>query len=423
MKVQWRTGIRSRMTVAATVLVVAASLAACSSSGGSKAASDNPSLTGTPIKVGVIDTLSGPASADSASGADVSKAWAAWVNKNGGLRGHPVEVIIKDDQGSTPLSAKALNELINVDKVVAIVGNNAQGGGEATWAPILEKAGIPLIGGLGANTNALTSPMYFSTSANLLALFYGTAQTAATYGNKMSQLYCAGTAVCATTVDLLKTMGGPLGVQVAYSSAVDGALPDYTAICQGIKNSGSASFSTSLASNVNTRFAAQCATQGLTIPMLSQTANQEMAGLPGFSNVSFIDSRFPFFDESTPATKEFHEALREFAPKIGTKDEPLNFLDPAIWVSGKLFEAAVNASPQGDVTTDSIKQGLYALKGETLGGLTGPLTFTPGKVTLNNCYFNYVLKDGKFSVPGGTPKPVCAPADVIDKIVGALLKK
>ncbi|GAA2588336.1 ABC transporter substrate-binding protein [Dactylosporangium fulvum] len=406
----------AKRSLAALALVATAALAGCGDDNG---AGDKGGLTGEPIKVGVIHTLTGPLSADSASGAEVSKAWASWVNKHGGLKGRPIELVIKDDQGNTALSAKYINELVNVDKVVAVVGSNAQGSGESTWAPALEKAGVPFVGGNGSNMNSMLSPVYFPTSANLIALFYGTAEAASKNGDKMAQLYCAGSATCKTTVDLLNTLGGPLGVKVAYSSAVDGSLPDFTALCQSVKGSGAKSFSVSLTSDVAKRFAEQCETQGLDIPMISQTASGRLAGQSGFNNVQFVDARFPFFDESTPATKEFHDAIREFAPKLGSKEKPLNFIDPGVWVSGKLFEAAVNAAPDGPITSDSVKKGLYALKDETLGGLTGPLNFKPGEPFLNNCYYTYSLKDGKFSTPDGV-KPKCAPADQIAKIVASL---
>ena len=53
--------------------------------------------------------------------------------------------------------------------------------------------------------------------------------------------------------------------------------------------------------------------------------------------------------------------------------------------------------------------GLYALKGETLGGLTAPLTFTKGQPTSLKCWFYYQVKGGKFTDPFGE-SPTCAPS-------------
>jgi branched-chain amino acid transport system substrate-binding protein len=400
--------------VAALCLTV--SLAACASS-----ESSGGSSSGSVIPIGVIGTYSGALSADTVVGKEVIQAWADNVNASGGLEGHQVKLYIEDDQGNPALSDELLKQLVEQDHVVAIVGSAAQGT-DSGWGAYLDSTGVPNVGGNGAGTGSLTSKSFFDTSGNIISLFYGTAEAARTYGPKLAQLYCAGSAPCESTVGLLKAMGQPLGVSLPYSSAVDGSSPDYTAICNGVKSSGVQSFSTSIPSDVLKRVAAQCTQQGVNATMISQVSNQTMAGQPGFENVQFVDAHFPFFADSTPATKEFHDALAKYAPDLGTSEHPLNFIAPAVWVSGKLFEAAVKAAGTSNVTAASVKKGLYALKNETLGGLSGPLNFSPDKKILSNCYFMYVLKNGKFETPGGV-QAKCAPSSVIDPIVAEMTAK
>lgn len=421
---------RHRLMLGAAVAcaaLVASSLAACSSSGaqGSSSASGavaaGSKATGTPIKVGVIGTYSGPLSSDTATGKLVSQAWADSVNAAGGIKGHPVQLFIEDDQGNPALSLTLLKQLVQQDHVVAIVGSAAQGT-DAAWGTYLDQAGVPNVGGLGASAPSLTSQSFFDVAANIIALFYGTAAVAKEYGPSLAQLYCAGSAPCASTVPLLQAMGKPLGVSLPYSSAVDSAAPDYTALCQALKSSGVKSFSASITSDVLRRVAAQCSQQGVSATLISQISSQNFANLPGFSSVRFVDSRFPWFDTSRPATKAFHDAIAKYEPSLGTSSTPLNFIDPAVWASGKLFEAAVNAAPSGPITAKSVEAGLYSLHNETLGGLTGPLNFTRGHKTLNDCYFTYALKAGHWSEPEGFA-PKCAPAGVVNAIVAALTQK
>jgi branched-chain amino acid transport system substrate-binding protein len=97
----------------------------------------------------------------------------------------------------------------------------------------------------------------------------------------------------------------------------------------------------------------------------------------------------------------------------------------ATWASGMLFGAAVKASGDSTVTAASVKKGLYALKGETLGGLVAPLTFTPGKANLTNCYYSYALDAGKF-VETDNMKPTCADGAIdslIDGIAASMAKQ
>ena len=55
----------------------------------------------------------------------------------------------------------------------------------------------------------------------------------------------------------------------------------------------------------------------------------------------------------------------------------------------------------GPRTEDNgFKHAFEILKGETLGGLTAPLTFKQGKPTSLPCWFYFQVKDGKFATLG-----------------------
>jgi len=50
------------------------------------------------------------------------------------------------------------------------------------------------------------------------------------------------------------------------------------------------------------------------------------------------------------------------------------------WIAGKLFEAVAKAGALSPTSTSAdVEKGLYALKGETLDGLSSPLTYTAGQ--------------------------------------------
>ena len=73
------------------------------------------------------------------------------------------------------------------------------------------------------------------------------------------------------------------------------------------------------------------------------------------------------------------------------------------WAAGLLFQAAAAHAPTSPTSQD-IVNGLYSLKGDTLGGFAPPLTYTPGKTHTVPYYFDLAIKDGKFVAPnGGTP--------------------
>jgi len=112
----------SRTTKIAPLCVAAltaTTLAACGSS-----SSDGAGGGGGDIKVGVIAPLTGPAST-LAPATDGIKAYFDEVNAKGGIDGHKVKVIIKDDAydpSKTPGQARALVEQEKVDLMCAPVG-------------------------------------------------------------------------------------------------------------------------------------------------------------------------------------------------------------------------------------------------------------------------------------------------------------
>lgn len=74
---------------------------------------------------------------------------------------------------------------------------------------------------------------------------------------------------------------------------------------------------------------------------------------------------------------------------------------------GQLFAAAVKAGKLTPSSTPAdVKQAMYKLHNETLGGVAPPLNFTPGKPAIITCSFNLQISNHQFqSLNGG--KPVC----------------
>jgi branched-chain amino acid transport system substrate-binding protein len=80
-----------------------------------------------PIKMGTVLRLSIGAEHGIPSRRGVEMA-VAEVNKAGGINGQQVELIVEDEKDSPAASVNAVQKLINVDKVVAIVGPMTSGG-------------------------------------------------------------------------------------------------------------------------------------------------------------------------------------------------------------------------------------------------------------------------------------------------------
>ncbi|HXH85138.1 MAG TPA: ABC transporter substrate-binding protein [Candidatus Tectomicrobia bacterium] len=103
-----------------------------------------PTLAQAPIKIGVIQPLSGPVAASGnyvRMGAEIAR---DWINARGGINGRKVELVIEDNKSDPKEAASAAEKLIVRDKVPAIMG---AWGSSMTLAamPKLEEYGVPMV--------------------------------------------------------------------------------------------------------------------------------------------------------------------------------------------------------------------------------------------------------------------------------------
>ena len=97
-----------------------------------------------PIKIGVIQPLSGPVAASGnyvRMGAEIAR---DWINAKGGVLGRKVELLIEDNKSDPKEAATAAEKLIVRDKVPVIMG---AWGSSMTLAamPKLEEYGVPMV--------------------------------------------------------------------------------------------------------------------------------------------------------------------------------------------------------------------------------------------------------------------------------------
>ncbi len=97
-----------------------------------------------PIKIGFI----GPQTGDIASLGEIAKITAELavkeINDAGGVKGRNIELIAEDSQCTPTGGTNAVNKLVNIDKVKAIVGGLCSAE-TAPAAPIAQKAGVPMV--------------------------------------------------------------------------------------------------------------------------------------------------------------------------------------------------------------------------------------------------------------------------------------
>lgn len=142
-----------RMRLRRSVIVVATVALAMGVSGygsGSHASSDttgqvqDSSIQHPPIKVGMIAPI-GPPDSDLPEMPAALSAGIEALNARGGLNGHRVKMVYCNDREIPDRAAKCARRMVN-EKVVAVLGNTGGARTEGRAQPILEEAGIPIIG-------------------------------------------------------------------------------------------------------------------------------------------------------------------------------------------------------------------------------------------------------------------------------------
>ena len=407
----FRRGLTAAIAVATTALL---GLAACGSSsdnaseppaiGATSAGGSEPSAAA--IKIGTIGQYSGYAGATSKATADSLQAWASAVNAAGGIHGHPVQVIVKDDAANASKSLADVKDLVENQHVVAIVGQH-ESGLEATWESYVDGKKIPVIGGPSVAPLWLTDPNFFPVSLTPV-----NSLTMSAYGAKLAGktsigiTYCAELPACKQVVPLLQQVAQNLGLQFAGAPALSASATDYTSQCLALKSKDAGAVITATDSSTVVRFINACKQQGLNSLYINNPQNwsQDQLSNSAWDGVLFSSDAPLWFGDGT-GTAEYLRAMKTYQPS-----SPLNSSGTGGWYAGKVFQTALDKAGITDapVTSTDVYKGLYALGPNfDLDGVLAPVTYTEGKPAVQQTcgWFMKVVGDRE-TAPQGT-KPVC----------------
>ena len=101
-----------------------------------------PAKAKEPIKIGALFALSGPAAAIGTPTKLVAEMAVAKINKEGGINGSPLELVIGDTESDAAKAATIAKKFIYQDKVAAIIGPTRTDSGMSV-KKIVEEAGMP----------------------------------------------------------------------------------------------------------------------------------------------------------------------------------------------------------------------------------------------------------------------------------------
>jgi branched-chain amino acid transport system substrate-binding protein len=341
------------------------------------------------------------------------KAWADWVNANGGINGHPVKMTVLDDSGNPTTSLSDLKTLIQQDHVIALVGEYSVD--DPAWIAYINSTGVPVIGGGSTEPPFVTSPNFYSSGAQVPAYEYAEAIVAKKHGDtKLGMMECAEAPTCASNAPLTQLMikNGLLpGQKLVYVAKIAATSPSFTAQCLAAKAAGVQALLVADAGAIAQRVVDQCAQQGYKPLIMTGggVLNPVLAKDPNFEGAIGTLTN-PSIHAADAQTATLKQALAKYAPSLSPTSQQWNASIPSAWSGGLLFQAAAKAGNIGPSSTPAdVKKALAMVQSNNLGGYSPPLSFKAGVITQVPCAYVESVHSGVLTTSQLGTSPICIP--------------
>ncbi len=277
-----------------------------------------------PIRIGWISDLSGPVAKYGAYEAGMLAV--EEVNKNGGINGRPLRLIVEDGKCNSIAAVNAANKLINIDKVKIIIGGHCTPESVAI-APIVEKNKVLMLASI-TSTPVLTDmgDYVFRTSP------VSTIQAELVAGVAYKDLRLRNMAIVYEITDYAKPiaekfydefvkLGGEVSV---YESYTPGSVDFRTVLSKIRQESADAIYLSAQNPDSALNFMKQVKEMGLES---LQLLGNDVAGIQ--ANIDLVPDVYegflfalPEFSESNPKTKEF---IEKYKKRYGVSNLPFGF--------------------------------------------------------------------------------------------------
>jgi branched-chain amino acid transport system substrate-binding protein len=194
--------------------------------------------SGEPIKVGAIFAVTGPAAYLGAPEEKTVRMLVDEVNRNGGILGRPVALVVKDSGASAEKAISFAKQLIEEEGVVAILGPTTSGESMAI-KDLCQKAGMPLLS--CASSEAIVNPTakyVFKTPQKDNYIVEWIYQTMNKLGISKIGVIAANTGFGNGGKAQLEKYAAKYGIAIAISEAYDANATDLSALLTKVNAAG-----------------------------------------------------------------------------------------------------------------------------------------------------------------------------------------
>jgi branched-chain amino acid transport system substrate-binding protein len=364
---------------------------------------------GDPIKIGVIQPLSGPVAASGnyiRMGAEIGR---DWINARGGVLGRKVELLIEDNKSDPKEAATAAEKLIVRDKVPVIVG---AWGSSMTLAamPKLEEYGVPMIveTSSAATITKRGNPWIFRISPPSEMEAVGLEKYLKEFAIKKADFLAVNTDWGRGSVtafgDLLKKSGAAVGA----AEFMEQAATDMNAQLTKIKADNADTLFITTAVEQITLVLKQAQDQRLTRKIITtggssapgQLIKQAGAAAEGTYHIVFF---MPWFPEAMPDGR----LAKAFVDEWTKRGHPFDGLTEGFRGHDGVATAAEAIKVAGKPDPKAVRDALWSVK---LMGVNGPIKFEKdgpaGKESGQSqpSIFIVQIRDGKITLPAFVKK-------------------
>ncbi|MFI9329545.1 ABC transporter substrate-binding protein [Kitasatospora sp. NPDC052868] len=263
------------------------------------------------------------------------------INSKGGLNGRRLRVLTCNEH-NTPGGATACAQQAVDAKATAVIGSYSQFGDN--FMPVLERAGIPLIGGYGLSTPEFSSPLSYPVDGGMPALIGGSGRQLVDAGCRTVSLVRPDTPAGDNLLGYLANALKPAGIKLLDVKAPEQST-DYSAVARkaigkdepancltsalGAEPTGSLLDSYRRLGPKNTRIAS-------VIGSVQQSVVDSTGGDSGPLAGAYVTSWYP------PESAKIWDALRSVA-RTDSAGVAIDVADPGVqttWVAYEVFRQA-----------------------------------------------------------------------------------